>query len=182
MPNIHQVQNEGSSTSLGPVKVEKAYPMKGGDKSAFILISDSSGKSAIKIWGLEANQMPRDGDVVTVRTSSDPKSRIENKEWPAGSGKFTINANGCWLENASSVGDNPTDNGNSEKTFEPAPSRGGNTGGDKLPETMDRAAEATKLFVDALCKRGFTREEAIMLAPNASNTYPLWWFGEKGLQ
>lgn len=179
--NIHQAQNEGFSRKLGPVTVTKAYPMKVGDSSAFMMVEDVSGKTALKIWGLPAHQCPKQGDVIVVVADNQAKSGIKNQEYPAGSGKFSLNANGCSLE--TSVGTGGAEKQSPQESHA-SPSNGPtgfSVGGpDKLPATMKRAAEGTKHYVDALVESGFSRDEALMLAQGSHSAYPLWWFGEKG--
>lgn len=176
--NIHQIQNEGGSM-LGPVEVTKAYDMKPDDKSAFLLIKDDSGSAALKIWGIPASQCPKVGDRIKLFASG-AKASITNKEWPAGSGKFTLNASGCSIESdATTAGNQSSGNYSSPQPSGPQAQVAG--GVDKLPATMRRAAESTKLYIDSLVELGFSKEEAIMLGQGSVGAYPLWWFGEKGL-
>jgi hypothetical protein len=177
---IHQIQNEGGS-SLGPVEVTKAYEMKADDKSCFVLIKDGSGTAALKIWGIPPSQCPKVGDRIKLFASG-AKASIVNKEWPAGSGKYTLNASGCSLEtDVASNGSSPQGGYSSPHRNQTPPTSGSYGGVDKLGATMKRVAESTKLYVDNLVEAGFSKEEAIMLAQGSSGVYPLWWFGEKGL-
>jgi hypothetical protein len=160
---------------LGPVEVTKAYDMKPGDKSCFLLVKDDTGSAALKIWGIDASQCPKVGEKIRI-IASGPKASIANKEWPVGSGKFTLNASNCSIE--SDVAPLPRGY-SSPQTPQAAPPPQAYTGVDKLPATMKRAAESTKLYVDYLVESGFTKEEAIMLAQGSAGAYPQWWGGEK---
>lgn len=160
---------------LGPVEVTKAYEMKEGDKSCFVLIKDNSGTAALKIWGIPASQCPKVGEKIRI-IASGAKASIANKEWPQGSGKFTLNASGCSIESDAA----PQGYNSPQASYEPQ-AHAAPAGVDKLPATMKRVAEATKLYVDHLVELGFSKEEALMLAQGSSGAFPLWWFGEKGL-
>jgi hypothetical protein len=189
--NIHQIQSEGSGIQLGPVTVSKTYEMKPGDKQRYVKVRDASGETGLKIWGPASGTHLQEGQVITL-VGTGPRGGVKNQEYPVGSGKWTLNANDCRLE----IGGQAPPQGYSQPQAyntpqEPAPAytapstshdtppfRG--PVGDKLPATMDRAAEATHLYITALVSRGYTRDEAIMLGQSASSIYPLWWFGEKG--
>lgn len=160
---------------LGPVEVTKVYDMKPEDKSAFMLIKDDSGTAALKIWALPMSQLPRVGERIRIFASG-AKASIANKEWPQGSGKFTLNASGCSIESDAA----PSGGYSSPQQTSAHPAQATAGGVDKLPATMRRAATSTKLYVDALVEQGFSKEEALMLAQGSSGAYPLWWFGEKG--
>lgn len=176
---IHQIQNEGGST-LGPVEVTKAYDMKPDDKSCFLMIKDGSGSAALKIWALPMSQCPKAGDKIKLFASA-AKSSIMNKEWPVGSGKYTINASGCSIEFDAAPTGGASHSGGYNSPQPSGPQTQVTGGVDKLPTTMRRVAESTKLYVDSLIGFGFSKEEAIMLAQGSAGAYPLWWFGEKGL-
>lgn len=94
MANIHTILAEGSAIQLGPVTVTKAYPRKPGDKNRFVLIEDSSGKGALKIWGAAANTELAEGQVITL-VGTGPKGGVKTSEWQ---GKTSIDANDCRLE------------------------------------------------------------------------------------
>jgi hypothetical protein len=178
--NIHQLQTEGSGHRLGPFTVTKSYPAKPGDSSVFILIKDDSGSAALKIWGIGAAQTPRQNETISLVTDGGPKSSITNKEYPVGSGKFSINASGCQIvrEGGAESSHNPIP---AAQTNEPASNSYG-TNKASLEQTMQKAAEATHHYVIALQDVGFTREESIQLSVNAGSLYPLYWFGEKGVK
>jgi hypothetical protein len=184
--NIHQIQQQGTGISLGPVTVKKLFPKKPGDKSLFLLISDSTGEAALKIWGPASNSPLQDGQQITV-TGSGPKGGLAHKEY---NGKWTINANDCSVAIAG---------GSTMSGVEAAPAYAAPAYAapapvayaapaaaapavDKLPDVMKRCAMATTLYIDELVvNHGFSKEEALMLAQNAPAWYPLMWFGEKGI-
>lgn len=191
MASIHQALNEGSVVALNNVKVTRVFPMKPGDKSLFLFIEDSSSKSALKIWGPASHCGVQEGQTISI-SASGPKGRIEKKEW---NGKVSIDCNDCKVS---------IQGGGSYEAVQPAPPQegryaspaptgggyaatpssptGGVNAGDLLPATMKRAALATHLYVDELVvNHGFTRDEACMLAQGAGGWFPIWWFGEKGL-
>jgi len=174
--NIHQIQNEGRSQKLGPVEVKKVYPMKPGAKNAFMLIEDSSGKTALKIWGLSPSQMPAEGSSITLIGNGSQKSGITNQEYPEGSGKFSLNASECSFSEGVGQGEpeQPSSNVVPQNTMTTNSS-------DKLAQVMKRAALANHMYVEELILHGYTKDEAIMMSQGAGNTFPLWWFGEKGL-
>ncbi len=164
---------------LGPVEVTKAYDMKEGDKSCFLMIKDESGSSALKIWGIPASQCPKAGDKIRIFATG-AKASIVDKEWPVGSGKYTLNASACSIESDAASGGSAPRMGGYSSPQPSVPQAQAAGGVDKMPSTMKRVAEATKLYVDALIEQGFSKEEAIMLAQGSQGAYPLWWFGEKG--
>ena len=180
--NIHQILSEGQGIQLGPIKVSKTYPFKPGDKNRFVLIEDSSGKGALKIWGAAANSDLQPGMVLTL-VGTGPRGGVKTSEY---NGKTSIDANDCRIEFA---GGAPASDGHSGTTehvgYSPPASAyqpPAATGSDKLPQVMKRCALATRLYIDELTiNHGFSKDEAMMLAQNAPAWYPLMWFGEKGL-
>lgn len=191
MSNIHSVLAEGSAIQLGPVTVSKTYPRKPGDKNRFVLIEDSSGKGALKIWGAAANTELVEGQVITL-VGTGPKGGLKTSEY---NGRVSIDANDCRLELAGQAPPqghaHPQAYATPQASVEPvgydeprgalqAPHAA--PGGDKLPDVMKRCALATRLYIDELTiNQGFTNDEAILLAQNAPAYMPLWWFGEKGM-
>jgi hypothetical protein len=193
MANIHSVQSEGSAIQLGPVTVSKTYEMKPGDKQRYVKVRDASGETGLKIWGPTSGTPLVEGQVITL-VGMGPRGGVKNQEYPAGSGKWTLNANDCRLE----IGGQAPPQGYSQPQAyvahqEPAPApqtvpaypvpqTHAAPSGDKLEATMKRAAQATALYIDELVvNHGFSKDEAIMLAQNAGSYWPLYWFGEKGV-
>jgi hypothetical protein len=182
MATIHSTQSEGRSHVLGPVTITKLWPKKQGQIYLSGSIKDASGQSPFKIWGALANRNFQEGEVVTF-VGEGPKGGITNKEYPEGSGKFSLNISDCRAEGPVSASE--AHSGRQETTsYQAHPERAfsPSSGGDKLPDVMKRCAQATRLYIDELVvNQGFTKDEAIMLAQNAPAWYPLMWFGEKGM-
>jgi hypothetical protein len=175
--NIHELTTQGRGEQLGPLTVKKMFDMKPGDKSLFLIASDPTGESAIKIWGASPNHGLTQGSVFSLAASG-PKGSLQNREYNE---KWSINASDCLIKLGGEVPVTPT-----QSTSQPAqPTQTqaySGASGDKLPLVMKRCAEATATYVDELViNKGFTRDEAIMLAQNAPSWHSLWWFGEKGL-
>lgn len=179
--DIQTILSQGAAVKLGPVTVEKTYEKKPTDKNRFLLISDASGKGALKIWGAAANTNLVTGMQITL-TGTGPKGGLKTSEY---NGKVSIDANDCRLDLGSqSSQDAPQDVvehvGYDEP--QPAPKRSYAPSGDKLPAVMSRCAKATHLYIEELVvNHGFSKDEAIMLAQNAPSWWPLFWFGEKGM-
>jgi hypothetical protein len=182
MATIHSVLQEGSAVQLGPVKVEKTYPRKPGDKNRFLLISDSSGKGALKIWGAAANTELQEGQTITL-IGSGPRGGLKTTEF---NGKTSIDANDCRLEfsggqqqayNAPESHQEPS-RGYSAPQSQPARPSGS---APSLEAIAKQAARMTSFYIDELVvNHGFSKDEAIMLAQGSHSIAPLWWFGEKG--
>lgn len=176
--NIHSIQNEGRGISLGPVTITKLFPIKPGDKSAYMGVSDPSGSANLKVWGAAAHSAFFEGASITL-IGTGPKGNITNKEWPEGSGKWALNASDCRVEGLS---------GGSAAPVQESPQAAYQQrsapiiGGDKLEAVMSQCAKATSCYVENLVvNHGFSKDEAIMLAQNAPSWFPLFWFGEKGI-
>ena len=184
---INTILSQGNAIQLGPVTVEKTYPRKPGDKNRFLLISDASGKGALKIWGAAANTELTEGMRITL-VGFGPKGGLKTSEY---NGKVSIDGNDVRLEIEGQAPGGHTDHQNAPQGRvehvgynEPAPFRQEATGpsGDKLEATMQRAAKATAIYIDELVvNHGFSKDEAIMLAQGSHSVFPLFWFGEKGL-
>jgi hypothetical protein len=178
--NLHQIQTEGSGHRLGPVVVTKTFPSKPGDTSVFLLVKDDSGQGALKIWGCPFGQAPAVGQSISLVTDGGPKSSITNKEYPVGSGKFSINASGCQILR----------DGAPAPSHDASPAAQSNTPSFSSIKVDQKevdaaigatAAGVTSAYFNSLLEHGFTREEAIQLSAGASNLKPLYWGGEKFL-
>jgi hypothetical protein len=183
--NIHSVLQEGQAVQLGPVKVEKTYPRKPGDKNRFVLISDGSGKGALKIWGPAANTELQEGQMITL-VGSGPRGGVKTTEF---NGKTSIDANDCRIEIAGQANSGQSSHapeGHSEPSHgysapQPQPARPSGSA-PSLEAIAKQAARTTALYIDELVvNHGFSKDEAIMLAQGSHTIAPLWWFGEKGM-
>lgn len=183
---IQTALSQGSILKLGPVTVKKTFDMKAGDKNRYVIVTDQSGEAALKIWGAAANTPLNAGNVITL-IGTGPKGGIKAQEWPAGSGKWSLNANDCRLELGSGPRTHQEPSHGSEEHVGYSPQEYHSSApvvhsGDKLEAVAKRAASATALYIDELTvNHGFSKDEAIMLAQGAHGMFPLWWFGEKGL-
>tara|TARA_R110002110_G_scaffold6805_1_gene33885 strand:- start:6205 stop:6753 length:549 start_codon:yes stop_codon:yes gene_type:complete len=180
--NIHQISNEQYAQKFGPVKVTKAFPFKPGSSSAFVLVEDSSDKTAVKIWNPRPDQVPKEGQELTWITSSiDKKSSIAYKEYPVGSGKFAVNISNCSTEQ--DVGTTPGETSSPSAPVSHAASQGSGSGttDEKLKSVSKQAALSTHYHIEALLELGYEKDEAIKLSQSSGGIFPLYWFGEKGL-
>lgn len=177
--------SQGSGVQLGPVTIDKVYPFTPGGKNIFMLISDASGKGALKIWGAAANGNYQPGQQITL-VGTGPKGGLKVSEY---NGKTSIDANDCRVEFGGGGGSveaaqaTPAATAGYQQRQAPAVSSVPQVSGeDKLPAVMARCAKATALYIEELVvNHGFSKDEALMLAQNAPSYMPLWWFGEKGL-
>lgn len=183
MSSIHDITQNGTAITLGPLTVGKVYPFKPSAKpNLFFLASDQTGKSAIKIWGAAASCGIKEGDVVTL-VGQGARGILKREEY---NGNWCINANDVRVDIQGGASVSSVDVVQPHQQSYPgqasAAAQTTNTGVDTLPLVMDRCADATALYVDSLVQRkGFSRDEALMLAANAPSWHALFWFGEKGL-
>jgi hypothetical protein len=183
---IQTALSQGSILKLGPVTVKKTFDMKAGDKNRYVIVTDQSGEAALKIWGAAANTALNAGDSITL-IGTGPKGGIKAQEWPAGSGKWSLNANDCRLElgggsrtHQEPLGGSEEHVGYSHPESHYSPPTGNS--GDKLEAVAKRAAAGTAFYIDELVvNHGFSKDEAIMLAQGAHSMFPLYWGGEKFL-
>lgn len=185
MATIHSILQEGSAVQLGPVKVEKTYPRKPGDKNRFVLISDTSGKGALKIWGAAANTELQEGQMINL-IGSGPRGGLKTTEF---NGKTSIDANDCRLELASgqtfhaqqahNASEGYSEPSHSYSAPQSQPARQSGSGG--IVAVARQAAKGTVAYINALEAEGLSRDEALMVAQGAHNMYPVYWGGEKFL-
>lgn len=173
--NIHEITEQGSGHRLGPVTVTKTFPSKPGDTSVFLLVKDESGSTALKIWGCPSNQAPQLHHVISLVTDGGPKSSIVNKEYPVGSGKFSINASGCQIVREGGAASSSEVNSNASAQ-EPK--------GDQTQVNCaiaEQAFQVSHAFFNLWIEAGFSRAEAIQLTTGSHDMKPLFWGGAKFL-
>ncbi len=182
MSSIHDITNNGTAVTLGPITVTRVFPLSGAGARAnlFFLAKDNTGSSGFKIWGHSANCGLKEGDVVTL-VGQGARGGLKREEYPANSGKWNINANDVRVDVQGGASTASVDV-RQEAPRQENQAQSTNTGVDKLPLVMAECARATALYVKDLETEGFSRDEAIMLSQNAPSYMPLWWFGEKGLR
>lgn len=179
MSAIHTMLSQGSGVQLGPVTIDKVYPFTPGGKNIFMLISDASGKGALKIWGAAANGSYQPGQQITL-VGTGPKGGLKVSEYQ---GKTSIDANDCRVEFGGGGGSveaaQPAPAGYQPRQA-PAPSV--TSGKGTIEDVAKQAARGTALYIDELVvNHGFSRDEAIMLAQGAHTMFPIYWGGEKFL-
>ncbi len=181
----------GSGNILGPCTVKKSFPMKPGDKSAYVIVMDATGESALKIWGPAGPALAlTEGQIITV-VAQGPKGSIQNQEY---NGKWALNANSVRVDVAGGASVGPVEPYVAPQAAYQAPAQsysqpsaqapqGAPAGQDQLPLVAARAARGTALYIDELVvNHGFTKDEAMMLAVGAHSMFPLYWGGEKFLR
>lgn len=168
--SIHQVLNlppKGEALSLGPVKIDNAFPSsvtKTGKAMRNISVSDSSGKSKMTLWGAAANLNLNQGDTVTFIGKI--KRNDYNGVTSIVTENATIDANGvapAASGSASTVSNNTSN---------------------KIP--LDEMARQIALFTyelqQALIAMEIDNSITNEITKNAPQIAALWWFGEKQLK
>ncbi len=193
--NIQTLLSQGNAVQLGPVTVEKTYEKKPGDKNRFLLISDTSGKGALKIWGAAANTELFNGQQITL-IGSGPKGGLKTSEY---NGKVSIDANDCRIEIAGQQSHQERPQASVEHVgFTPAPGASGYATGTRNAMRVKLAApsaeldERDKLILekhvkivahtfDLAMSAGLPGDLCEKVAANAPENYHLSWCGQKGL-
>lgn len=168
--SIHQVLNlppKGEALSLGPVKIESAFPAsvtKTGKAMRNITVSDSSGKSKMTLWGAAASLNLNQGDTVTFI------GKIKRNDY-----------NGV----TSIVSENATVDPNGAAVSAPSQPQSG-LGGSSTKIPLDEMARQIALFTyelqQALIAMEIDTTITNEITKNAPQIAALWWFGEKQLK
>lgn len=168
--SIHQVLNlppKGEALSLGPVKIESAFPAsvtKTGKAMRNITVSDSSGKSKMTLWGAAASLNLNQGDTVTFI------GKIKRNDYNGVTSIVSENAT------VDSNGAAPAASGSAPSALSHSST--------KIP--LDEMARQIALFTYELQQALIAMEidTAITneITKNAPQIAALWWFGEKQLK
>jgi hypothetical protein len=187
--NIHSILQAGAANQLGPVTVSKIYPPNPGAKNKFVLIEDSSGKGALKIWGAAMNTHFSEGQQITL-VGSGPKGGLKTSEY---NGKTSIDANDCRIEIGGQNQAQPPATSYQQPAAQPAGQlASGNTQRVRLTSPSDELDQRDLLILskhskisakmtELLIAEGLPEEVVTQGAIRAPETYHLSWCGQKGL-
>ena len=93
---IQQILTEGQGLVLNNIEIQDDYGVKAGKTPhrAMLITDSAGGKTILKIWGPGSAQTFHKGETISLQAAGEQGS-IKANEYPAGSGKFTLNANSC---------------------------------------------------------------------------------------
>lgn len=177
--NIHETISQQSAERLGPFKVNKSYGIKGSGatQNVFLLVEDSSGKSALKVWGPAATLL-QEGGVYTLTAAGGSSSiKVETNQ-----GKQLINCNGCSVHEDGSGAVSSPPAAQAPQTAAPSfqkPAETPNTP-EQTTKMLARMAQISAEYRNMLVACGFPEDKAIDIAGRAPEFVAIWWFGQKG--
>jgi len=173
---IQEIISQGQGLTLDKITVKDDYGLKTGKTNhRAILVSDGSGQTVVKLWGAASGNQFTKGQVITL-TGVGAKGGLAANEWPAGSGKFSINANDCEVTYENGGDTQPAPQQAAQPAYTPTPQTGGSMTGDQLHEKMMMEFDRKHAHITS---KGVSANEAAIAAASMVGNITNWFFGEK---
>jgi len=184
---IQQILTEGQGLVLNNIEIQDDYGVKAGKTPhrAMLITDSAGGKTILKIWGPGSAQTFHKGETISLQAAGEQGS-IKANEYPAGSGKFTLNANSCEIVR----GDAPAGAVPQAAPAQAAPAQAAqrpSSGFQRQFLTADELADAQAAHFARICQRlkgvgedleaspADVMKAAALMTGSASD----WWFGAK---
>lgn len=169
---------------LNSVKILDDYGLKSGQtQHRALLVEDSTKKTILKLWGASSNTAYPKNSIITIQAVGE--GNLSANEWPAGSGKFSINANDCEvrLESGSPAAAAP-DTSAPPQAPPPTSQAASSAHRALTPEQLAdaQAAHFARVFTriqGAATDAGADPSSITMAAAHMTGSASDWWFGEK---
>ena len=175
---------EGQGLVLNDIEIQDDYGVKQGKTPhrAMLITDPTGGKTILKIWGPGSAQTFHKGEKISIQGVGE-MGNIKANEYPAGSGKFTLNANSCEI-----VRDGVADQSPPPAATAPAaaPQRA-SSGFHRQFLTADELADAQAAHFARMCQRlkgvgeelGASPADIMKAAALMTGSASDWWFGAK---